>query len=109
MRPSPLQFPGTQANITKTIMDGDGMNPYLEKIKADLAANPPDYGDAHSILEMLYDCCNEYNGFDKQILLFVPSSDKGVIIVKQGGSIICHSKSRHIPSLMKLDVQLLMV
>ena len=42
------------------------MNPYIEKLKAQLTANPPDYGerDAHSILEMLYYHYNEFNRMD---------------------------------------------
>ena len=42
------------------------MNPYIEKLKAQLAANPPDYGerDTHSILEMLYYHYNEFNRMD---------------------------------------------
>ena len=42
------------------------MNPYIEKLKAQLAANPPDYGerDAHSILDMLYYHYNEFNRMD---------------------------------------------
>ena len=42
------------------------MNPYIEKLKAQLAENPPDYGkgNAHSILDMLYYHYNEFNRMD---------------------------------------------
>ena len=42
------------------------MKPYIEKLKAQLAANPPDYGEGNacSILEMLYYHYNEFNRMD---------------------------------------------
>ena len=42
------------------------MKPYIDKLKSQLAANPPDYGegDAHSILDMLYYHYNEFNRMD---------------------------------------------
>ena len=40
------------------------MNPYFEKLKAKLAENPPDLGDADSILALLYEAYNEVNSMD---------------------------------------------
>ena len=42
------------------------MNPYIEKLKTQLAEVPPDYGEgnAHSILDMLYYHYNEFNRMD---------------------------------------------
>ena len=42
------------------------MNPYIEKLKTQLAEVPPDHGEgnAHSILEMLYYHYNEFNRMD---------------------------------------------
>lgn len=35
------------------------MNPYLEKLKAHIKSNPPNFGDGESVLTMLYECYNE--------------------------------------------------
>lgn len=40
------------------------MNPYFEKLKAKLAENPPDLGDADSVLALLYEAYNEVNSMD---------------------------------------------
>ena len=42
------------------------MNPYIEKLKTQLAEETPDYGEgnAHSILDMLYYHYNEFNRMD---------------------------------------------
>lgn len=40
------------------------MNPYLEKLKAHIKANPPNFGDGESVLSMLYECYNENNPYD---------------------------------------------
>ena len=42
------------------------MNPYLEKLKAQIKANPPNFGDAESVLSMLYECYNENNPYDNE-------------------------------------------
>ena len=40
------------------------MNPDLEKLKAHIKANPPNFGDGESVLSMLYECYNENNPYD---------------------------------------------
>ena len=40
------------------------MNPYFEKLKAQLAENPPDLGDSDSVLALLYEVYNEINSMD---------------------------------------------
>ena len=42
------------------------MNPYLEKLKAHIKANPPNFGDGESVLSMLYECYNENNPYDNE-------------------------------------------
>ena len=42
------------------------MNPYLEKLKAHIKANPPNFGDGESVLTMLYECYNENNPYDNE-------------------------------------------
>ena len=42
------------------------MNPYLEKLKAHIKANPPNFGDGESVLTMLYECYTEYNPSDNE-------------------------------------------
>ena len=42
------------------------MNPYLEKLKANIEANPPNFGDGESVLTMLYECYNENNSYDNE-------------------------------------------
>ena len=44
------------------------MRQFLEKLKQRVAENPPNYGDADSVLGLLYECFNENNLYDnKQI------------------------------------------
>ena len=42
------------------------MNPYLEILKANIEANPPNFGDGESVLTMLYECYNENNPYDNE-------------------------------------------
>jgi hypothetical protein len=42
------------------------MNPYFEKLKAHIKANPPNFGDGESVLTMLYECYNENNPYDNE-------------------------------------------
>ena len=42
------------------------MNPYLEKLKTNIEANPPNFGDGESVLTMLYECYNENNPYDNE-------------------------------------------
>ena len=42
------------------------MNPYLEKLKAHIEANPPNFGDGESVLTMLYEYHNENNPYDNE-------------------------------------------
>ena len=42
------------------------MNPYLEKLKANIEANLPNFGDGESVLTMLYECYNENNPYDNE-------------------------------------------
>ena len=42
------------------------MNPYIEKLKQQIADNPPNYGDADSVLGLLYECFNENNPYDNE-------------------------------------------
>ena len=40
------------------------MKGFVEKLKQRVAENPPNYGDADSVLELLYECFNENNPYD---------------------------------------------
>ena len=40
------------------------MKDFLEKLKQRVAENPPNYGDADSVLGLLYECFNENNPYD---------------------------------------------
>ena len=40
------------------------MNPYIEKLKQWAADHPPSFGDADSVLGLLYECFNENNPYD---------------------------------------------
>ena len=40
------------------------MNPYIEKLKQWAVDNPPNFGDADSVLGLLYECFNENNPYD---------------------------------------------
>ena len=42
------------------------MKSYLEALKSCIEQNPPNYGDAESILGMLYECHNEHNPYDNE-------------------------------------------
>ncbi len=42
------------------------MNPYIEKLKQHIAKNPPNFGDADSVLGLLYECFNENNPYDNE-------------------------------------------
>ena len=42
------------------------MNPYIEKLKQWAADNPPNFGDADSVLGLLYECFNEKNPYDNE-------------------------------------------
>lgn len=42
------------------------MKSYLEALKNYIEQNPPNYGDAESILGMLYECHNEHNPYDNE-------------------------------------------
>ena len=46
------------------------MNPYIKKLNAYFAENPPNYGyyDAHSLLEMLYFFYTEFNPIDNSAM-----------------------------------------
>lgn len=44
------------------------MNPYIEKLKQRFTDNLTNYGDADSVLGLLYECFNENNSYaNKQI------------------------------------------
>ena len=40
------------------------MNPYIQKLKQWVSDNPPNFGDADSVLGLLYECFNENNPYD---------------------------------------------
>ena len=40
------------------------MKEFLEQLKQRVAENPPNYGDANSVLGLLYECFNENNPYD---------------------------------------------
>ena len=40
------------------------MKTYIEKLKQHIADNPPDFGDADSVLGLLYECYNENHLYD---------------------------------------------
>ena len=40
------------------------MKSYFEILKQHIEQNPPNFGEADSVLEMLYDCHNERNPYD---------------------------------------------
>lgn len=42
------------------------MNPYFEELKANIEANPLNFGDGESVLTMLYECYNENNPYDNE-------------------------------------------
>ena len=42
------------------------MKTVLETLKAHIEQHPPNYGDANSVLAMLYECHNENNPYDNE-------------------------------------------
>lgn len=42
------------------------MTQYFEKLKQRVAEDPPNYGDAESVLGLLYECFNENNPYDNE-------------------------------------------
>ena len=42
------------------------MKTVLETLKAHVEQHPPNYGDAESVLAMLYECYNENNPYDNE-------------------------------------------
>ena len=42
------------------------MKEFLGKLKQRVAENPPNYGDADSVLGLLYECFNENNPYDNE-------------------------------------------
>ena len=42
------------------------MKEFLEKLKQQVAENPPNYGDADSVLGLLYESFNENNPYDNE-------------------------------------------
>ena len=40
------------------------MKEFVEKLKQRVAENPPNYGDADSVVGLLYECFNENNPYD---------------------------------------------
>lgn len=42
------------------------MKKYIEKLKQHIAGNPQDFGDADSVLGLLYECYNENHPYDNE-------------------------------------------
>ena len=42
------------------------MKKFLEMLKQRVADNPPNYGDADSVLGLLYECFNKNNPYDNE-------------------------------------------
>lgn len=42
------------------------MKQYIEKLKQHIADSPPDFGDADSVLRLLYECYNENHPYDNE-------------------------------------------
>lgn len=42
------------------------MNPYIEKLKQQIAEHPPDFWDGNSILTLLYEAHNQINNLDDE-------------------------------------------
>ena len=49
------------------------MKEFLEKLRQQVAENPPNYGDADSVLGLLYECFNENNPYDSEQIKGCPS------------------------------------
>ena len=43
------------------------MKEFLEKLRQQVAENPPNYGDADSVLGLLYECFNENNPYRRTV------------------------------------------
>lgn len=44
------------------------MKEFVEKLKQRVAENPPNYGDSNSVLGLLYECFNENNPYDNDLI-----------------------------------------
>ena len=44
------------------------MKEFLEILKQRMADNPPNYGNADSVLGLLYECFNENNPYDNELI-----------------------------------------
>lgn len=42
------------------------MNPYIEKLRQQIAEHPPDFGEGNSVLTLLYEAYNEVNRMDDE-------------------------------------------
>ena len=42
------------------------MKQYIEKLKQHIAEHPPGFGDAYSVLGLLYECYNENHPYDNE-------------------------------------------
>lgn len=42
------------------------MNPYIERVKQQIAEHPPDLGDGNSVLTLLYEAYNQANNLDDE-------------------------------------------
>lgn len=42
------------------------MKQYIEKLKQHIADDPPDFGDANSVLGLLFECYNENHPYDNE-------------------------------------------
>ena len=42
------------------------MDPYIERIKQQIAEHPPDFGDGNSVLTLLYETYNQANNLDDE-------------------------------------------
>ena len=42
------------------------MKPYIKKLKQHIADSPLDFGDADSVLGLLYECYNENHPYDNE-------------------------------------------
>ena len=49
-----------------SLKGGIATNPYIEKLEQQIADNPPNFGDADSVLGLLYECFNENNPYDNE-------------------------------------------
>lgn len=42
------------------------MNPYIKKLKQQIAEHPPDFGNGNSVLTLLYEAYNQVNNLDDE-------------------------------------------